>query len=87
MNIQRNISLLSWFNFCLDFRIYNAIAILYFAQVTGSYALALGVFSVSTIASSIFEVPTGVFSDRIGRRWTLLIGQMSTIGSILFFAL
>jgi MFS family permease len=87
MKIQRNISLLSWFNFCLDFRIYNAIAILYFAEVTGSYALALGIFSVVTISSSLFELPTGILSDRIGRKKTLLLGQMSTILSIFFYAL
>ena len=37
---RRNIRLLTWFNFCDDFRVYNAVAIVYFAAVTHSYALA-----------------------------------------------
>lgn len=86
MNVHKNIKLLTWFNFCLDFRIYNAIAVLYFAQVTGSFALALGVFSVGKIASSVFELPTGVLSDFIGRKKTIVFGQLSGILAIILYA-
>ena len=52
---RRNIRLLTWFNFCDDFRIYNAVAVVYFAQITHSYALAGLVFH--------FLVAPGVVSD------------------------
>lgn len=87
MSIHRNIKLIGWLNFCNDFRIYSAIAVLYFAQVTGSFALALGVFSVGKIASAIFEVPTGVLSDFVGRRMTVVLGQASSALAIVCYAI
>lgn len=85
--ISRNIRLLGWFNFCADFRVYNAIAVIYFAQVSGSYALGIGVFSVAKLSSAIFELPTGVFSDYLGRKLTLALGQLASVLSIATYAL
>ncbi len=85
--LQRNIKLLSWFNFCLDFRIYGAITVLYFSQVTGSYTLGLGIFSIATISTSLFEVPTGIFSDLIGRKMTILFGQIAKVFAIFCYAI
>ena len=87
MPIHRNIKLLSWFNFCLDFRIYGAIAILYFVEITGSYALGLSIFSIGNLASSLFEVPTGIFSDLVGRKMTVVIGQIASIFAVLCYAI
>jgi MFS family permease len=84
--VRHNARLLSWFNFCNDFRIYNAIAVIYFAQVSGSYVLGIGVFSVAKISSAIFEVPTGVFSDFLGRKLTLALGQLASVLSIVSYA-
>lgn len=86
MPVHKNVKLLTWFNFCLDFRLYDAIAIIYFAQVTGSYALGLGIFSISTVSSAIFEVPTGVFSDLIGRKMTLVLGAIFSTLSVGLYA-
>jgi MFS family permease len=85
--VRHNVTLLSWFNFCNDFRVYNAIAIIYFAHVSGSYALGIGVFSVAKISSAIFEVPTGVFSDFLGRKVTLALGQIASVLSIASYAI
>jgi MFS family permease len=84
---RRNIALLGAFNFCNDFRVYAPIMVVYFAQVTGSFALATLVLSIAKIAAVLFEVPTGVFSDRIGRRLTLLLGQLASLASIASYAL
>ena len=84
--VRHNVRLLSWFNFCSDFRIYNAIAVIYFARISGSYALGIGVFTVAKIASAIFEIPTGVFSDFLGRKITLAIGQVACAVSIACYA-
>ena len=43
-------------------------AILYFAHVTGSYVLGMSIFSVAYVSSAIFEVPTGIVSDLVGRK-------------------
>jgi MFS family permease len=71
----------------MDFRPYGPIAIIYFAQVTGSYALGLGVYGVVSIAVSIFEVPTGVFSDMIGRKRTMMLGAISSALGLSLYAI
>lgn len=83
---NKNIKLLTWFNFCLDFRLYDAVAIIYFAQVTGSYALGLTIFSIGSISAALFEVPTGVFSDLIGRKMTLLMGAVASTLAVGLYA-
>ena len=40
MPLDRNIRLLSWFNFFLEFKFYNAILVIYFARVTQGAAQA-----------------------------------------------
>ena len=84
--IGRNINLLRWHNFFLDFRLYGPIAIIYFAQVTGSYALGLAVFSIASIASTIFEIPTGVLSDRVGGKKTIILGSLASVLAISSYA-
>jgi MFS family permease len=54
--------------------------------VTGSYALALSIFSIQTISSSIFEIPTGVFSDFVGRKLTIVYGQICTALAVCAYA-
>ncbi|MBV9540283.1 MAG: MFS transporter [Alphaproteobacteria bacterium] len=84
---RRNIRLLSAFSFCNDFRIYAPIMVVYFTQVTGSFALATLLFSIAKIAGSAFEVPMGIFSDMIGRRLTVVLGQIASVASITLYAL
>lgn len=84
--VRRNIRLLSAFSFCNDFRVYAPIMVVYFAQVTGSLALATLLFSIAKIAWSAFEVPTGVFSDFVGRKLTIMLGQVASVASIALYA-
>lgn len=85
--MHRNIRLLAWFNFFLDFRLYAPVAILYFAKVSGSYALGMSVFSVTMLAGALLEVPTGVLSDRMGRKRTLMAGAAASVISVICYAL
>lgn len=87
MQTHRNITILKWFNFFIDFRLYAPIAILYFTKVTGSFALGMSIFSITMIASALFELPTGVFSDRIGRRKTVIWGAVSAVVFSIFYAI
>jgi len=84
---HRNIRLLTWFNFCDDFRVYNAIAIVYFAQVAHSYVLAGTVFALAKVSSAVFEIPTGVLSDLVQRKATLIAGQVASTLAVLFYAI
>lgn len=85
--MHKNIKLLTWFNFFTDFKLYAPIAILYFAQVTGSFALGMSIFSITTISSAIFEIPTGVYSDFIGKRKAIIFGAISAVIYSLFYAI
>jgi len=54
---------------------------IYFAQITGSYTLAMAVFSVQWITSALADIPTGVLSDKMGRKFTIVLASVcSTIG-------
>lgn len=83
----RNIKIFTWFNFFTDFKLYSPIAVIYFAQITGSYALGMTIFSITTISSAIFEVPTGIFSDRIGRKNTIIFGAASAVLFTILYAI
>src|SRR3989344_4474856 len=85
--MNRNIKLLTWFNFFTDFKLYAPIAILYFAQVTGSFALGMSIFSIAYVSAALFEIPTGIYSDFIGRRKTVILGAVSTILFSIFYAI
>lgn len=87
MKLHKNIKLLSWFNFLLDFRFYAPIAILYFSQITGSFALGMSIFSITMLSSALFEVPTGVYSDLVGRKKTLVWGAVMSVISVIFYAM
>jgi len=84
--MERNVRLLAIFNFFTDFRLYSAILIIYFARVTGSYTLAMSLFSVTMIAAAFFDIPTGIFSDIIGRKKTVVLGSVAAVGYSVLYA-
>ena len=86
MKLLNNIRFLSWFNFLFYFRLYYAVAIIYFSQVTHSYALGISIFSIAQIVQATFEVPTGIYSDKLGRVNCLRLGAFISIVSIIFYA-
>lgn len=85
--MNRNIKLLALFNFFTDFNFFSAILILYFAKVTGSYALGMSIFSITMFSSALFEVPTGILSDKIGRKRTVTAGAMAAVISVICYAI
>lgn len=85
-SLTRNIKLLTLFNFFNALRFYAAIIIIYFAQITGSYALAIAIFSVVQISQAIFEVPAGIYSDKYGRKSTVIMGTFLSILAIALYA-
>lgn len=85
--LHKNIKILTWFNFFTDFILYAPIAIIYFERITGSYALGMSIFSITMVSSALFEIPTGIFSDYIGRRKTLIYGALFSVIYSLFYAI
>lgn len=87
MKLHRNIRLLAWHNFFTDFHLYSAIAILYFSKITHSLALGMSIFSIASVAGAFFEVPTGVLSDLVGRRKTVILGSLAAVMYSIFYAI
>ncbi len=85
--MHRNIRLLALFNFFTDFSLFSAILVIYFAQITGSYVLAMSLYSVTMVSSALFEVPTGIFSDYLGRKKTMIAGTICSTLAVVFYAL
>ena len=71
---RRNIRLLMFFNFFEDFLPYSVFAILIFAEIGGSFTAGAAAFSVTMLTTVIFEVPTGIVSDLVGRKGTMVLG-------------
>lgn len=87
MKLERNIKLLSLHNFFTDFVFFAPVAIIYFAKVTGSYALGMSIFSAAYVSSAIFEIPTGILSDLVGRKKTIIFGSISSVLCMIFYAI
>ncbi len=87
MEIRKNILLFKLYYLFSAVWPLAALAIVFFQKITGSYAFALGVFSIANIAQSVAEVPTGVISDKIGRRKTMILSSALTALAYIIFAL
>ncbi|MBO4643458.1 MAG: MFS transporter [Alphaproteobacteria bacterium] len=87
MKIERNILLFKLNSFFGNLWPLLALAVVYFQQITGSYAAALGIFSVTTVSQSLSEVPTGVISDKVGRRYTLILYAVFSLFGLFLFSI
>ena len=85
--MKNNVKLLSLFNFFFNFRLYSVLAIIYFSEITHSYALGLSIFSIAQIVQALCEIPTGILSDRLGRRICLIYGAFASVFSITCYAI
>lgn len=76
-----------WHSFFDGFILHAPIAVIYFAKVSGSFALGMSVFSIGMVSSALLEIPTGIFSDKIGRKKTILLGSISSVVFIFIYAM
>ncbi len=87
MKIRRNILLFKLYYLFASMWPMSVLAVVFFQRITGSYAFALGVYSIVGIVQSIAEVPTGIVSDRIGRRKTMVVSAVLEVLMAVIFAL
>jgi MFS family permease len=81
----RNIRLLYIHNFLTDFCPQWPFLVIYFADMTGSYMMAMSVLALETLAAALFDIPTGIFSDHVGRRLTMASGSLcSALGLVCY---
>lgn len=84
---RKNVRLLKIFNFLIGFSLFAPLAIIYFSKVSGSYTLGASIFGITMLASAIFEVPTGIWSDRVGRRGTIILGSWARVLAFILYAI
>lgn len=84
LNIQLNIRLYPWFRAASDGHAWITVFFLYMSQ---SLPLdqVIELSAVYYLSVFVLEVPSGYFSDRIGRRTTLLLAAGSLVGSYCCF--
>ncbi len=85
--MHHNIRLLKIFNFLIGFSLFAPLAIIYFSKVSGSYALGASIFGITMLSSAIFEVPTGIWSDMVGRRGTIILGSWARVAAFVLYAI
>ncbi len=61
--------------------------VVYLEHITGSYATAMLMLGVTSITTSIMEIPTGIFSDKIGRRKTMILSGLSFLLTAFLYAI
>ena len=77
IRIIRNIKLLPVFNFFRCFVLFNLIQVLYIHEVAGSYVFAMGMMTLMSLFNALLDIPTGILSDKIGRKMTLILSSVS----------
>jgi len=82
----KNIKVFFAFNFFACFRPHWPIAILYYQSITGSYASAMMIFSIIFLSQAVLEVPTGLISDLLGRRKTMIVGAFFSVVALFMYA-
>lgn len=83
---NKNIKLMYCLNLFSEMKFFGVIAILYYTEITQSMMLGMSIYSIATIVSSLAEFPTGIISDRIGRRLTIIAGAISSLIYVLLLS-
>ncbi len=77
--MKSNLVIMGLLNLLMDFKLYGAFAIIYYSQISGSMTLGMSIFSITMIAAAVFEFPTGLIADKIGRKNTVIIGCVCSL--------
>lgn len=86
-DISQNVKRIAFFNFFTEFKFYSPILVIVLATYTGNYVTAMSVISVMSLATVILEFPTGVLSDIVGKKTTVIIGSICNILGVLLWAI
>ncbi|WP_245190748.1 MFS transporter [Jannaschia formosa] len=78
--MTRNLALWPWYRFLRSLLFWQAIWFLYI-QAELSAAEAIAIYAIYDIATTVLEVPSGWFSDRWGRRPTLILSSAAALAA------
>lgn len=85
--LNNNFKLFKIYKFFNGLEPLSVFMIIYFYQITGSFATAIAVRSMHTITCSLTEIPVGLISDNIGRKKTLITTAIFMTLCSFFYAL
>ena len=85
MSAAQNVALYPWFKFLQNLLFWQATWFLFF-QSELSAAQAVLIYVFYDLATTLLEVPSGYFSDRVGRRITLIISSLAGLVAALMQA-
>ena len=60
--------------------------IVYFTQVMNSYAYAMAIFAIFNISYALSKIPSGLVSDKIGRKPVLIFSNILMTVAFMFLA-
>ena len=84
--VTRNVAIYPWFKFCQNLIFWQAIWFLYF-QNELSAAEAILLYAIYDVGTTVLEVPSGYMSDRLGRRFTLIVSAIAGVAGASLLAL
>lgn len=83
----RNIKLFYIFNFVGAFAPSAPFFIIYFSQITGSFTLAMSLWTIRNLTIASLEVPTGILSDKFKRKNVTFMASVTFLISACLYAL
>lgn len=83
----RNFRVFKWFSIFMGFRPIAPIAVLYYVHITGSYGYTTILFFIASVGAAILEIPTGLLSDYLGRKKTIILGTLAIVGAMLSYVI
>lgn len=86
-NLKRNIFLNYLFIFFTSMGFFGTIDILFYQHFSLDFAKIALIGSVLSASILLFEIPTGAFADLIGRKWSIVIGQILFVTQYLVIAI
>ncbi|MDR2607778.1 MAG: MFS transporter, partial [Treponema sp.] len=85
-DLTSNIKKLALFNFFIEFKFYSPILVIMLVNYTGKYVQAMSILAVMSLSVVIMEFPTGLLSDAIGRKKTMITGVSCNILAIVLWS-
>ncbi len=85
--MEKNLKRMYLISLLNEVKFYGIILILFYIQLSGSMTLGMSIFSIITIIAAISELPTGIVSDKIGRKNTVIMGSICSLASVIFLAI
>ncbi len=85
--IEINLYIFKLYYFFWRFKPLATLMIVYFTQIMKSYSLAMGIFAIFNISYAFAKIPSGLISDKFGRKSTLIVANILTSTAFILLSL